>query len=146
MNTNATCAVLNRLWVIHHYSLPSHLAFAPPWWRDEDAKGAQLLCDIVRDQQRLADGFGKLIVECGGRLAAGKFPARFDTFHDLSSQFMWAELIQYQERTIEAIEKSIDELPRASLAQSFTQESLGVAKAHLDSLNELGSDRLRLSA
>ena len=40
MSAESTTEVLNRLWIIHHYSLPNYLAFAPPWWKDDDAKAA----------------------------------------------------------------------------------------------------------
>ncbi len=141
MHTSTTSEVLNRLWIIHQYSLPHYLAFAPPWWQDGDAPEAQLLGDIVRDQQRLADRLGKLVVDGGGSPIAGRFPGRFTAFHDLSSKFMWTELTRYQVRTIEAIQQCIDQLPRASLPETLAQESLGVAKAHLDSIHELNDER-----
>ncbi len=146
MNDASNCEVLNRLWIIHHYSLPNYLAFAPPWWREKDGRGVDLLGDIVRDQQRLADRFGTLMTKHDCTPAAGQFPLRFTAFHDLSSQYIWERLVEYQQRTIEAIAKCIDQLPPHSLALSVTQESLGIAKAHLDSMNELHEDRLRAQA
>ncbi len=136
MNSDSTSQVLNRLWVIHQYSLANYVSDAPPWWKDDDASAAELLRDVVEDQRRLADRFGTMMVEYGGELAPGKFPARFAALHDLASEFMWAVLLSYQQRTIEAIEKAVAMLPRASMAQALTQESLGVAKAHLDSMRE----------
>ena len=93
----------------------------------------------------MADRIGKMIIEYGGNLTLGKYPTRFTALHDLSSRFMLAELIRYQQRTIEAIEQLTPQLPRASIAQSLAQECLGVAKAHLDSLRENATDQPQLA-
>lgn len=146
MHSDTTCEALNRLWIIHNCSLASYLSFAPPCWSEEDGAAAQLLHDIVRDQQQIADRVGKMIIEYGGSMILGKYPTRFTAMHDLSFQYMWTELMRYQQRTIDAIEKLTPQLPRASIAQALAQECLGVAKAHLDSLRDLAPSQPQLSA
>ena len=143
MSSDVTCEALNRLWVIHNYSLASYLAYAPPFWTDDDGAAMQLLQDVVSDQKRLADRIGKMIVDHGRELSLGKYPDRFTTMHDLSSGFMWDELLWYQQRTIDAIEKLVVQLPQASVAQALAQECLGAAKAHLDSMREIADKASR---
>jgi hypothetical protein len=133
---------LSRLWIIHEFSLVSYLAYAPPWWTEDDGAAAQLLRDVHQDQQRLADRIGKMIVHYGGRLPSGKFPNRFTTLHDLASHFIWSELVTYQERTVEAIEQLLPQLPAGTVAEAIGQECLGAAKAHLDAMREIKAGEL----
>ncbi len=137
MNSDTTLAALSRLWIIHNYSLASYLGDAPPSWTDEDAAATRLLGDMVADQQRLADRIGKMIIDKRGVLPLGMYPDRFTMWNDLSSRFLLGELVDYQQRTIAAIEKLIPQFPEASIARSLAQECLGAAKAQLDSLHEV---------
>jgi hypothetical protein len=135
MSDDTTNDILNRLWVIHNRSLPSYLAYARPWWESDDQGPAERLNDIVRDQQEMADRIGRTILENGGQLIAGEFPVKFAALHDLGSEHLRAELIRYQSRTVDAVELLAEQLPPASFARALAQEALGMAKAHLDSLN-----------
>ncbi len=141
MYSDATREALNRLWIIHNFSLPSYLNYAPPRWDEEDGVAARLLDNIVRDQQQLADRIGKMVIKYGGELAMGRYPYRFTSLHDLSSPYLWAELLRYQRQTVDAIENLMTQLPTASIAQALAEECLGVAKAHLDSMRESTRDQ-----
>jgi hypothetical protein len=46
-------------------------------------------------------------------------------------------MIQYQERDIDLISDCVEQLNGAPMAKAIAEESLGAARAHLDSLNEL---------
>ncbi len=146
MSRETTISILNRLWVIHNYSLATYLSYAPPWWHEGDGPVMQLLRDVASDQQQLADRLGKLIVHYGGQVVQGKYPNRFTTLHDLSSQYLLQELVQYQQRTVTAIESLIPQLPPGSASQALAQECLGAAKAHLDSMHEIARQAQPLSA
>lgn len=146
MRSASTCDALSRLWVIHNYSLPAYLNYAPPAWKEEDGAAARLLESIHQDQQRLADRIGKMILEYGEVVPAGSFPNRFTAMHDLSSTFMWAVLQSYQQRTVEAIERLIPQLPDGTIARSLAQECLGAAKAHLDAIREVSSSKSHVPA
>jgi len=141
MSSKTAFATLKRLWMIHQYSLPSYLRYAPPWWQDDVSAASQLLADIAAEHQRLADRIGNLIIRERGILATGQFPHRFSRLHDLSSSYLWPELVRDRETTVQAIEQIISELPRGSRAAALAQECLGVAKAQLDSLRETSPDR-----
>jgi hypothetical protein len=137
MDSDVTNQILNRLRIIHQYSLANYVADARPWWNDEGGQAARVLRDVVSQQRQLADRFGRLLVEQSGEVTPGAFPGRFAALHDLASGFMWAELIRYQQRTIASIEKAIAQLPPGTLARAVAQESLGVARAHLDAMREV---------
>jgi len=139
MSFATTNDLLNRLLVIHARSLPSFLVDAYPSWKDTFVLAAEVLADVVEDQRSIAARAGKLIVENAGSVASGRFPDRFSTLHDLSFDFMLAQLIHYQERTIVAIEQLAGQLPHGSPAQELAQEALGMAKAHRDAMGELPS-------
>jgi len=140
MSDEKTNEILNRLLVIHARSLPNFLAYAHPWWPAEYAEAAAVLADIVADQQDIATRAGALIVTADGVVAAGQFPDRFSSLHDLSYHFMLAQLVHYQDRTIAALEGFVRQLPPSSVAQELAQEALGKAKAHRDALRDLQSE------
>ncbi len=146
MTVEMTNDILNRLLVIHSRSLPNFLVYAHPWWKDDHVKATEVLANIVGDQRNIAARAGRLIVENDGAVASGQFPDRFSTLHDLSLDFLLAELIRYQDRTIAAIEQLVRQLPRASMAQGLAQEALGMAKAHRTALGDLPSELARQPA
>ncbi len=137
MSVTATTDILNRLFVIHSWSLPVFLAEAYPTWRNQPTRAAEVLADIVDDQRLIAAGAGRLIVDQDGVVVAGQFPARFSTFHDLSCDFLLSQMIGYQDQTIAAITRLVAQLPPGSPAETLAQEALGMARAHRDALGEL---------
>jgi hypothetical protein len=58
----------------------------------------------------------------------------------LAFDFLLAELIRYQDRTVATIEKFVSQLSRSSMAQTLAQEALGIARAHRDMLGNLQRD------
>lgn len=137
MSVQTTNDALNRLLVIHSRSLPHFLVCAYPSWKDKHAKAAKVLTDIVDDQCAVAARVGRLLVAHDAAVASARFPDRFSTLHDLSFDFMLAQLMRYQDRTIAAIERLAEQLPHASAARELAQEALGMAKAHRDALGDL---------
>jgi len=146
MQNDPICEPLARIWAIHQFSLASYLAYAQPFWADGDERGSQLLQDVVRDQHAMADRFGKLMIEHHCNSSHGAYPMRFMTLNDLSSKFLWAELLRLQEQTITMIDELLQAFPVASICHAVAEESLGNAKAHLDSMRELVSDAFGLPA
>ena len=139
MRSDATCEMLRRLWELHSYSLLSYLFYAPPVWKEEDGACLRLLKLIHEDQRKLADRIGEMVLEYGGKVLRGMYPLHFTAMHDLSSRFLWAEMIDCQEKTVDAIEQLVPQLPHGTIAQSLAQECLGAAKSHLDSMRELSA-------
>ena len=143
MNQPTTNEILNRLLVIHNRSLPMYLNSATPWWGERDARARDVLAQIVADQQHMVDRIGALILEHGGSIEYGEFPIRFTAYHDIAGDYLLAKMIDYQQRTIAAIEKCAAQLADEPRAHALAQQALGMARAHLDMLKELAEQTVQ---
>lgn len=132
--------VLNHLLAIHNRSLPMYLASARPWARRQDEPTVQGLLEIAAANQRLVDRIGAMIIELDGVVRSGEFPHRFADWHDLSASFFLARALECQERDVVRIAKCVEWLADAPRARALAEESLGEAKAHLETLRELASE------
>jgi hypothetical protein len=145
MNLVDTNAVLNRLLVLHHRSLPTYLGYASPWVQPGREAAAQTLQQIVAAHQRMVDRLGEAILEHRGTIEFGRFPFAFAALHDLSLDYLWSKLVAYQERAVAELQAAVDELRLAPVAQALAAEALGEAKGHLESLRELAAPRPTLA-
>lgn len=141
MPKSETIAALNRLVQIHNRSLAMYLHSARPWTRPGDELASETLKMIAADHQRTVDRLGRVVLDFGGRVDMGEFPMEFTDLHDLSMSFLLKELVRYQKRDIRRIQQCIDDLRLAPLARAVGEESLGAAKGHLDTLEELIAGR-----
>lgn len=133
-DTNQT---LNRLSVIHNRSLPMYLRYAVPWVRDAYDDAGVTLRDIAEDQQEYVDRIGELILESNGKVEMGEFPMLYTGYHDLSIDFLLPIMIREQEAAVQQIEACAEALRLSPIARGLAEESLGAAKAHLDTMREL---------
>jgi len=140
MSSVDTTAIVNRLLVLHHRSLPMYLSYAVPWTAPGCEAAARTLELIILAQKQMVDRLGEMLLEQGGTVEFGRFPFAFTALHDLSLQYLWGRLIEHQERTVTEIEAAVDALRLAPLAQALAQEALGEAKGHLDSLREVAEE------
>lgn len=140
MGVESPNEILNRLLVIHSRSLPVYLTYAPPWWKDQNGRIAEVLHDLARDQLDLAERIGATLVAIGGTPAVGPFPDRFMAFHDLEVGFLLTEIMRYEERAAAVITQFMPVLAQAPTAQALAQEAIGMAKAHREILQELQRD------
>jgi hypothetical protein len=134
-----TIEALNKLYVLHHRSLPVYLHYAPPYQLARHAKASATLAQIVADQTRTADRLATLVLEAGGQIDPGEFPMWFTGLHDLSVDFLVNKLIDRQERFIAACEQLAGSLTLAPFAQAAAREAVGEAKGHLDNLRDLAA-------
>jgi hypothetical protein len=132
-----TNAILNRLQVLHHRSLPVYLNQAMPWLHRNSAAAQEALHVIAADHQATADRFGEMIVAEGGVPTHGEFPLRYTALHDLALDYLVVRMIEYEKLLIQRISECADLLRMAPAAQAAALESLGAAKAHLQSLEEV---------
>ena len=141
MNSVSEHDILNRLIVLHNRSLPMYLRYAVPWWSDRNGQAAELAGHITADQSEIGQSVGRTIVIDGDEdeVDNGEFPMVFTGLHDLSFDFLLEQMIRYQQRTIVAIERCVEQLPENRMSRPLAQEALGTAKAHLDSLCELAN-------
>jgi hypothetical protein len=77
------------------------------------------------------------VFESGGRPDPGDFPIEFTDTHDLAIDFLIQEAIECQKQDIAELDQCVEALRMAPAAQSLAAEALGMAKAHLESLDEL---------
>lgn len=140
MGVESTNDILNRLLVIHSRSLPVYLTYAPPWWKDQNGRIAEVLHDLARDQLDLAERIGATLIASGGTPSFGQFLERFMAFHDLEVGFLLAEIVRYEERVMAMVTQILPALAQSPEAQALAQEAIGMAKAHRDILQELQRD------
>ena len=137
MTSLDTNAVLNRLLILHHRSLPAYLSYAIPWLHRDNEAAVEVLQSISADHRALVDRLGELIIDGGGVVAYGHFPLRYTALHDLSLDYLVTRLVEFEKQLIPQISECADQLRMNPAAQAVALESLGEAKAHLQSLEEL---------
>ena len=129
-------AILNRLLILHHRSLPMYLSYAAPWTQPGREAASQTLAWMVDAQKKMVDRLNEMILENGQVADFGRFPFAFTALHDLSFDYLLRKMIEQQAPTVAEIGVCVDALRLAPLAQALAQEALGEAKGHLDSLRE----------
>jgi hypothetical protein len=137
MNDRQIIELLNRLLAIHTTSFPTYLVCTGPWTRRGDEAASLALSQIVADQQATADRVVQMITDLGGSVASSSYPMLFTDLHDLALEFLLQRLIDYQQHDITSIDACVAELANEPLARALAEESLGAAKGHLESLEEL---------
>ncbi len=137
MASAETTTALNRIYATLYRSLPMYLGYAKPWPLSSDEQARETLDNIVADQRAILERIGELILEEDGEIIEGEFPMVYTAYHDLSAEFLVRRMIENQRKDIAAIEQSVEQLNSAPLPKAVAQEALGLAKGHLENLQEL---------
>ena len=137
MNATEINSTLNRLRIIHTRSFAAYLYYAAPWIRKGFHGAADVLALMGSELERIADQLGEMILNNGGEIIPGEFPIEFTGLHDLSVDYLLGIIIDHQEKDIATIQDCVNQLEADPFAQALAEESLGAAKGHLDSLQEL---------
>jgi hypothetical protein len=140
MPSSDTIDVLDRVLVILRRSFPQYLKFARPYIPAGRENVMETIDEIVAGQDALAARVAEHIFESGSLPNYGKFPIEFTDTHDLEIEFLIEEAIGYQKQDIADLAQCVDELRLSPAAQSLAAEALGMAKGHLESLEELPVD------
>jgi hypothetical protein len=61
----------------------------------------------------------------------------FTAYHDVSFDFLLPILIDRQHKTIAYLQRCADQLNLAPMAKALVEETVGMAKGHLEALEEL---------
>jgi hypothetical protein len=130
---------LNRLLTILERSLPFYLSYTSPWTRERDEKATVALARIVEQQQELTARVAELVLEMGP-MNLGEYPIEFYDLHDLSLEFLLGKLVEYQRKDIAALEKVVLKLQPDRRAAALAEEALGMARGHLETLEELAAE------
>jgi len=136
MDTNA---VLNRLLVLHHRSLPMYVSQATPWVGPGHEAAWEAVQSVARDHQVTADRFGAMVLTSDGVPTYGEFPIRYTALNDLALDFLLVRIIEYERQLIRRISECADLVRMSPAVQACVLESLGEAKAHLQLLEEVAS-------
>ena len=132
-----TIDVLNRLLAIHQYSFIKYLTFARPFMRNGDEPATAAIEHIVTDQQAISERISVAVEEAGGQIRSGEFPMEFTGQHDLAMIFLLRRAAEYQRHDIAAIEACAADLALTPAVKSLAEEALGMARGHLESIEEL---------
>lgn len=137
MTTLSTNDILNRVLIVHNRSLATYLHDAMPWVRFGDNRAMETMRQIVRDQKQVVDRLVTLIAENNGVAEHGEFPLPFTAYHDVSFDWLLPMLITRQQKTVQYLQKCADQLSLAPMAKAVVEETVGMAKGHLEMLEEL---------
>jgi len=128
---------LNRVLAILERSFPQYLQYARPYVQAGREDVMETIAEIVVGQKALADRVCEMIDESGALPDTGKFPIEYTDTHDLSIDFLVDEAIGYQKQDIAQLAECTEALNLSPAAQSLAAEAVGMAKGHLESLEEL---------
>lgn len=139
---SSTVRQLNRLLTLHHRCFAQYLAEVGRWRApgafDDEADRA--FRAVVMDHQSNARRAAAAVVAAGGAIDCGPFPMEFTDKNDLASDYLLGEVIESERRDAAVIEQILRLLPAgAAEARELAEESLGAAKAHIETLQGLAA-------
>ncbi len=137
MTAYSTTDLLNRVLVVHHRSLPMYLNDAAPWMRRGEKRESETLQQIARDHRQVVDRLGTLILDHNGQVELGEYPLAFTAYNDVAFDWLLTLLIERQQKLIQYLQQIADLLGLAPMAKSVVEETVGMAKAHLEMLQDL---------
>lgn len=137
MNDPATAPLLSRLLAIVRRSFPQYVKYSRPYVPPGREELMETIDSIVVDQDVLAQRIGNMLIDMQAPLRSGEFPMEYTDMHDLSIDYLIASAVDYQQQDITAIQQIAEQLQMAPAAKALAEEALGMAKGHLDSLQEL---------
>jgi len=137
MSRSTTSSLLNRLLAIVVRSFPQYLQYARPYIPEGRENLLDSIHAMVADQNGIAERIGQMVIDGEFLPRSGEFPIEYTDTHDLGIDFLINMAIAYQQQDITAIGELAEQLQIAPAAKSLAEETLGMAKGHLESLREL---------
>ena len=128
--------VLNRLMEVLTTSLPQYMLYAKPYIGRGSESFYETLEHVAQDQTRMSERVGQAIQDRDELIQPSEFPFEYTGMHDLDVRYMTEKSAQYQQAEISIIEVCIEDLKQTPAAQALAQETLGMAKGHLELLQE----------
>lgn len=136
MSPPATNPLLNRLLAIVGRSFPQYLQYSRPYVPAGRGKLMETIHAIAADQDGMVERISRMLYDAETPPRYGEFPMQYTDLHDLDIDFLMQAAVNYQELDIANIKAIAEQLQFAPAAQSLAEESLGMAKGHLDTLRE----------
>jgi hypothetical protein len=129
--------LLNRVMVIHERSLPMYLAYAAPFVTTGDEAASDVLAQIVTDHKYIVEKFGDFLQENNHPVGHGQWDMNFTSLHDVSLSYLLSEVVRREKLLISDLTRYVEKLANFPAAKALIQEALGMAKGHLETLEEL---------
>ncbi|PHS07516.1 MAG: hypothetical protein COA78_13460 [Blastopirellula sp.] len=139
MMTPAAIRTLSHLAALHHHSLPMYLSYTRPWTRPGTEGKLDVLQHMITDHQYAVEKIVHVLEETDTTIGLGEFPMEYTDLHDLSLAYLFGLLIETQNKLITEIEAGITQLENDTIAKEVAQECLGMAKGHVENLEEAAS-------
>jgi len=137
MSSLDTITVLNRVLALLRKSFPQYLRYSRPYIPPKYAAAWETLADVAAAEDALADRVAELVIAAGALPDSGEFATEFTDTHDLGIDYLIREAIGYQQQDIAELESLSAATDLTPAAGSLVSEALGLAKGHLESLQEL---------
>jgi hypothetical protein len=137
MNQATLYPLLTQLLGILARSFPQYIRYSRPYVPPGSENTVETLQSIANDQDVLADRVRHMLTDAGAPLRSGEFPMEYTDTHDLGIDYQIHAAVEYQQQDIESIQVLIGQLQAFPAAKSLAEEALGMAKGHLESLQEL---------
>jgi hypothetical protein len=137
---------LNRLLAIHCRSFPQYLRWSKPHVPAGRVLELEALEAMALDQDVMSERISRMVVDADALPRTGEFPMEFTDLHDLDIDYLIQLAIRYQLQDVAAIQALVDRLHTSPPARALAEESLGMAKGHLDTLRELAASNTALKA
>jgi hypothetical protein len=139
MPQESPAKLLYHLLAVVGKSFPQYLRYSRPYIPAGWEGVTESLQTIMRDQDVFADRIAHMIGDFGFPVRRGEFPMSFTDSHDLGIAYQITVAIEYQRQDIETIGRIVSQLQFFPAAKSLAEEALGMAKGHLDTLQELAT-------
>ncbi len=143
MSQPSTHALLNRLLAIVGRSFPQYMQYSRPYVPAGSSHLVEALAAVVSDQDVMVERISQMLSDESTAPRFGEFPMEYTDLHDLDINYLFGEAARYQELDIANLGEIADQLQLAPAAQSLAEETLGMAKGHLDSMRELVAEKQR---
>ena len=141
MSQPTTIHLLNRLLGIVSRSFLQYLKYSRPYVPSGRREVVEVLAAMVMDQDRMADRISRMITDHRALPRTGGFPMGFTDMHDLEIDFLIRVAMDFQQQDVLSIGQLAQQLQLAPAAKSLAEETLGLAKGHLQTLEELASEQ-----
>ncbi|MCA9265450.1 MAG: hypothetical protein KDA60_16435 [Planctomycetales bacterium] len=138
-DSKTTCDFLNQVVAILGSSLPMYLSNAGPWVRRGLEKAEETLELVVVDQRRSIDRLSRLVMDLGGEPFSPSFPASYTGLNDVSLDYLLDLIAKQQAGNIDKVQVIVQALPEDSTARTLVEQTLGAARGHLETLQELAT-------
>lgn len=132
-----TISVLNGLLATLSRSFPQYLRYARPYVPPGHERMVETLAEITEGQDELIERISQEVANLGGSPDRGEFPMLFTDTHDLGIDFLVQEATRLGKHDVAILSELARTLNLLQAAKALAEETLGMTKAHVQSLEEL---------